>query len=235
MKRLIGTALILLLCIAIPSSFSYELILNNGKTVQGTLLSEDDEKLSIKDKDGVILNFKKSIVDLQKTAEANRPVQEPVVAAKDPEKPAKAETPSKPKKPARVYEQSDVYRLRSEIPLESGAGVQFEEGKPSDRPKGRSGEEWQEMTQGLLAQIKEAEQVYQQASAKCKEFQSATIQTHMAVAPDGGATDLVQAKEQACQFAEDAKGAVDRARQEYAAAVAQARQENVLPGYIATE
>ena len=235
MKRLFGTVTILLFWIALSPAFSYELILKNGKTVQGTLVSEDAEKISIKGKDGVILNFKKSIVDVQKTADANRPVPEPVAAPVDPEKPAKAETASKPKKPARVYEQSDVYRLRSEIPLESGAGVQFEEGTPMERPKGRSGAEWQQITQELLAQIKNAQQAYQQASVKCREFQGATIQTHLAISPGGAATDLVQAKEQACQFAEDAKGALEKAREEYAEAVAQARQENVLPGYIATE
>jgi hypothetical protein len=235
MKRHTYTLIILFLWIAVPISFSYELILKNGKTVQGTLISEDQEKISIKDKQGVILNFKKSIVDIQKTADANAPVEKPVVAAKETEKPAKVETPAKPKKPSRVYEQSDVYRLRSEYPMESGAGVQFEEGTPDRRPKGRSGEEWQQMTQSLLAQIKEAEQAYQQASAQCKEFQGATIQTHIAVTKDGAQTDLVEAKERACQYAEDAKGAIDRARAEYAATVEQARQENVLPGYIATE
>jgi hypothetical protein len=236
MKTLMFTIIFLVIGSA-PITFGYELILKSGKTVQGTLVTEDDEKITIKDEDGITLNFKKNLIDLQKTADANQPKPaESVVAVKEPEKPAtKTEEPSKPKKPARVYEQSDVYRLRSEYPMESGAGVQFEEGKPDSAPKGRSGEEWQQITQSLLAQIKSAEQAYQQASAKCKEFQGATIQTHRAVTEEGATTDLVAAKEGICQAAEEAKSAVDNARAEYAAAVEQARQENVLPGYIATE
>jgi hypothetical protein len=120
--------------------------------------------------------------------------------------------------------------------MESGAGVQFEEGKiePS-ATKGRSGEEWQEITQSLLDQVKQAEQDYQRLSAKCQEFQSAAIQTHIAVTPEGKEVPLAEAKEHACQMAEDAKGMLESARAEYAAAVEQARQENVLPGYIARE
>ena len=217
-----------------PFVFSYELILKNGKTIQGTFVSEDEEKISIKDKDGVTLNFKKTLIDQEKTAEANKPAPEPEKAA-EPEKPAEPKEPAKPKKPARVYDSNDLYRLRSEYPMESGAGVQFEEGEKVSAPKGRSGEEWQALTQDLLAQIKAAEQDYQQLSAKCKEFQGTTIQTHIAVTPEGKQTDLAQAKEQVCQQAEDAKGALESAKQEYASAVEEAKQQNVLPGYIATE
>ena len=119
--------------------------------------------------------------------------------------------------------------------MESGAGVEFEEGAVDTLPKGRTGEEWQQITQDLLAQVQSAEVAYQQATAKCKEFQTATIQTHVAITPEGKPTDLVQAKERACQMAEDAKGALDGARQQYADAVEQAKQENVPRGYIATE
>jgi hypothetical protein len=236
MKTLICTIIVLVLS-SVPFTYGYEIILKSGKTIQGTLVHEDDAKITIQDKDGITLNFKKSIIDLQKTAAANTPArEETAVPTREPEKTAtKEEVPAKAKKPARVYEQSDVYRLRSEYPMESGAGVQFEEGKPDTTPKGRSGEEWQQITQSLLAQIKSAEQAHQQASAKCKEFQGATIQTHTAITEEGAATDLVAAKEEICQAAEDSKAAVDRARAEYAAAVEQARQENVLPGFIATE
>ncbi len=178
MKKIACIA-VLLLWIA-PFAFSYSLILKNGKAVEGTLIREDDETFSIKDKDGVTLNFKKNIVDLEKTAVANRPSEERPPIVKEADKPVEAKSPAKPKKPARVYSSTDLYRLRNEYPMESGAGVQYEEGKPETAPKGRSGEEWQEITQSLLAQIKSAEQAYQLLSAKCKEFQGAAIQTHMA-------------------------------------------------------
>jgi hypothetical protein len=233
MKTSVCTAIVLFLG-AVSFTFSYEIILKNGKEFEGTLISEDTEKITIKDKDGLILNFKKGIVDLEKTSEANKPVEEPPVETKQPDKPVE-QTPAKPRKPARVYDQSDVYRLRSEYPMESGAGVQFEEGSPDHAPKGKSGEEWQAITQSLLDEIKAAEQAYEQSAAKCKEFQGATIQTHIAVTSEGKQTDLAEASKRACQVAEEAKAAVEAARAQHAAAVEQARQENVLPGYIVTE
>ncbi|MCI0411711.1 hypothetical protein L0222_02790 [bacterium] len=232
MKRIAFSFVILLL--VANWGFAYDLILKSGKVIQGTLVSENEENIFIKDKDGITLNFKKTMVDLQKTSEANKPMQ-PVV--EEPKKPEVAEkSAEKPKKKARVYNAADINRLRDEYPLESGAGVQFEEGKTVVKDKkGLSGEEWQELTQSLLAQIKAAEEDYQRLSAKCSEFQGAAIQTHIAVSPEGKEVNLVEAKERACQAAEDAKAALESVRQEYANAVERARQENVLPGYIARE
>ena len=215
-------------------AFCYDVVLKNGKTVSGILVSEDDEKISIKDAAGLLLNFKKSSIDLEKTALLNKPVDQPAVT-KEPEKPVEAVEPRQPKKPAKVYSAEDLYRLRGEYPMDSGAGVEFEEGENPGPRTERTGEEWQQLTQELLAGVKAAEQDYQQLTAKCKEFQSATIQTHVAISAEGQPTDLVKAKETACQNAEDAKTALDRVRQEYESAVAEAREANVPRGYIATD
>ena len=235
MKRIAGLSAGILLLIA-TFGFAYDLILKSGKVIQGTIVSENEETIFIKDKDGIALNFKKTMVDLEKTAEANKPVQQKP-AVEEQKKPTAAEKGTeKSKKPARVYNASDLNRLREEYPLEPGAGVQFEEGKPVGKDKkGLSGEEWQELTQSLLAQVKAAEEDYQRLSAKCSQFQGAAIQTHIAVSPEGKEVNLVEAKERTCQAAEDAKAALESARQEYANAVERAKQENVLPGYIATE
>jgi superfamily II DNA helicase RecQ len=226
------------ICLALAGvGTAYDVVLKNGKTVHGSLISEDNEKISIKDKDGLVLNFKKSLIDLEKTSAANKPaaVAEPAKPAEQPQKESAEKSAPKTKKPARVYTDSDLYRLRAEHPMESGAGVEFEEGQPVSSGKGRSGEEWEQLTQQLFAEVKQAEQAYQQLSAKCKEFQGAAIQTHMAVTPEGKQVPLGEAKEQQCQAAEDAKGALEAAKQQYAAAVEQAKQDNVPPGYIATE
>ena len=233
MKHQIILLLFFAALIALPAS-AYELVLKNGKVIRGALISEDEQQVIIKDEHGITLKFKKTLIDVSRTEAANK-VVEPTPAKAEPKKVITEETPKKSKKPARVYDQNDVNRLRSEYPMESGEGVQFEEGEPVPAKKGRSGEEWQEITQSLLAAVKEAEAASQQLSAKCKEFQGATIQTHRAITADGKPTDLVQAKEEACQMAEDAKAAVERARQQHAGAVQQARQENIPPGYIVTE
>ena len=221
-------------------TFAYHVILKNGKTFDGTLMSDDADKITIKDKDGLVLNFKKLSIDMEKTAEANKPVEKPAVEAPA-EKPVAAEPKDavakidKPKKPARVYTANDLYRLRGEYPMDNtGADIQ----SPSpDVPanKGMSGEEWQQLTQGLLTQIKQAEQNYQEASAKCKELQGATVQTHVVVNERGEAVDMVEATKSACQAAEQAKADIESARQAYQQAVEQAKQQNVLPGYIAQD
>src|SRR5258705_3303000 len=83
-------------------AFAYQVILKNGKTVEGTFVTEDSEKISVKDKDGVLLNFKKNLTDLEKTAEANKPVEEPPKQEKvEPQKESTPTPPAKPKKPAR--------------------------------------------------------------------------------------------------------------------------------------
>jgi hypothetical protein len=216
--------------------FAYDLILKSGKVIQGTVVAETEDSIFIKDKDGITLNFKKTLVDLEKTADANKTVQQKPALDEQKKTTAAEKSLEKPKKPARVYNAEDLERLRDKYPLEPGAGVQFEEGKPAGKDKkGRSGEEWQELTEGLLAQIKAAEENYERLSASCREFQSAAIQTHLAINPEGKEVNLVEAKERTCQAAEDAKADLESARQEYADAVERARQENVLPGYIARE
>lgn len=238
MKKLF--ALLFALALFANVTFAYHVILKNGKTFEGTLISDDAEKITIKDKDGLVLNFKKPSIDLEKTVEANKPVEKP--PAETPvEKPAAAEQKKdstrveKPKKSGRVYTANDLYRLRGEYPMDNtGADIQ----SPSpDVPanKGMSGEEWQQLTQGLLNQIKQAEQNYQQASAKCKELQGATVQTHVVVNERGEAVDMVEATKSACQESEQAKADIESARQAYQQAVEQAKQQNVLPGYIAQE
>jgi hypothetical protein len=215
-------------------SFGYQVILKNGKTLDGTFVSEDSEKISIKDKDGVLLNFKKSLIDLEKTAEANKPVEEPPKTV-EPKKEIAPEQPPKPKKKARVYTANDLYRLRNSLPLESsGADIQ-QPGPDVDSSQGMTGEQWQQLTQSLLDQIHSAEQYAQEAAAKCKELQGATVQTHIVVNEQNQTVNMQEATKQACDAAEEAKGQIESAKQAYQDAVEQAKQQNVLPGYISQE
>jgi hypothetical protein len=232
---------VMIVVIALLSSFAfaYSVILKNGKTFEGTLVTDDAEKITIKDKDGVVLNFKKPSIDLEKTAEANKPAEKP--AAEPPketpatEKKDAAPKVNQPKKAGRVYTADDLYRLRGQYPLDnSGADIQ----SPSpDVPeaKGMSGDEWLQLTQNLVSQIKQAEQNYQKASAQCKQLQGATIQTHMVLNGQGQPVDMVQATKDACQAADQAKSDLDSAHQAYDSAVEQAKQQGVLPGYIAEQ
>jgi len=231
-------ALLFSLLLMTNLTFAYHLILKNGKTFDGTLVSEDAEKVIIKDKDGVVLNFKKAVVDLDQTANANKPEEkapEPATNEKASEQKTSEAKTEKPKKPARVYTADDLMRLRGEYPMDN-TGADIQSPAPDVAPaKGMSGEEWETLTQNLLNQIKQAEQNYQQASAKCKELQGATIQTHMVVNGQNQPVDMVEATKNACAAAEQAKADIDSARKAYDSAVEQARQQNVPPGYIAED
>ena len=216
-------------------AFAYQLVLKNGKVIQGTLIIEDDEKITLQDKDGVSLTFKKNSVDLEKTTIANKPPEEPAIApVEEPKKAPPVESKPKPKTPAKVYTANDLYRLRGEYPMDN-TGADIQGSIPEGDGQKMTGEQWQQLTQNLLNQMKQAEQIAQEASAKCKEFQGATIQTHIAIDQQNQQVDMVEATKQACQAATDAKAQAGAAQQEYENAVEQARQESVLPGYITKE
>ncbi len=59
------------------SAESYTVILKNGKVLKGKLLSETEDVLVFKDEQGLQYSLKKSVIDLQKTNEANEPPPEP--------------------------------------------------------------------------------------------------------------------------------------------------------------
>jgi hypothetical protein len=81
MKRLI--VLFLLLIVLPYSAESYTVILKNGKVLKGKLLSETDELLVFKDEVGLQYSLKKSLVDLEKTKQANVPLTPPVPAPEE--------------------------------------------------------------------------------------------------------------------------------------------------------
>src|SRR5574341_1551486 len=114
-KILLATLMIAATAMSVSS---YDLVLKNGKIVKGTIVSEDQNKIVLKDNSGVQLTFNKTTVDQEKTAAANRAEEKPVPAtpAAEEKKPAEPET-QQPKKPARTYTESDIYRLRSNYPM----------------------------------------------------------------------------------------------------------------------
>ncbi len=237
MNRITVLFFVCLFAIAM-SATTYEIVLKNGKIVRGEAVTEDEEKIVLKDSGGISLTFKKTAIDQKKTALANKPVEQPapqVTAVEPAEKDKNSADPKKAGKPARVYTDRDVNRLRGEYPMDETWKDMDLSAAKSEKKAGRSGEEWQQITGDLLAQWKAAEDSQRRLSAKCNEFKGAAIQTHTAIDEKGQEVNLGEAKERVCQAADDAQQAVDQAQQQYESAVAQAREENVLRGYIVTE
>lgn len=110
MKKIIPI-LLLVLFVGAASTGAYTIILKNGKTMTGTLVSETDKVILFKDIDGVQYSLKKENLDLVKMSEANAPIPEPAVEAS----PAPVEQPVVKKK-SRVYTKEDVDSLREKYP-----------------------------------------------------------------------------------------------------------------------
>src|SRR5262245_25175160 len=105
----------------ISTTYAYDVVLKNGKSIHGTKVSEDQNQIVVQDASGVRINIKKSNVDTAKTEAAN---QQSTTAPT----PASAITPSKPaatkkaepKKPARKITKEDLEKLRDKYDLGEG-------------------------------------------------------------------------------------------------------------------
>ena len=103
--------LFLILCIGVMSAAAYTVVLKNGKTMTGTLISETDQVILFKDDGGVQYSLKKANLDLAKMTEANAAPVQPEPAAVTP-----PPAPEVPKKKGRVYTKEDVDNLRAKYP-----------------------------------------------------------------------------------------------------------------------
>jgi hypothetical protein len=88
--------LIFSLCL-IQTAFCYTVVLKNGKTKEGTLLSENDEAYVLQDSEGIRMTFKKATVDVAKTIQQNS--VDSTATVKDPKESAPS-TPAEPATPA---------------------------------------------------------------------------------------------------------------------------------------
>ncbi|PWT89144.1 MAG: hypothetical protein C5B54_09430 [Acidobacteria bacterium] len=110
MPRGLLCVLIGLTMILVSSAESYTVILKNGKVLKGTLLSENDSIIVFKDDQGLQFSLKKSLLDLDKTRQANEPPPEPpAVSNQATDQPGTVQTQTPPaKKEAKVYTAADL-------------------------------------------------------------------------------------------------------------------------------
>ena len=55
------TLVVVVLFLATASfAWTYDVVLKNGKIVNGTFISEDEQKITIRDHSGIVMNFKKT-------------------------------------------------------------------------------------------------------------------------------------------------------------------------------
>jgi len=223
---------------SVSIAFSYDVILKSGKIVKGSLLSESDEVIVLQDASGIKMTFKKTLVNLERMAEVNKPPEAALPA--DPPESKEAAVPASPKKPVRVFTQKDVVRLREN---DLGAGLYGKEqvAEPGQENEAkietpeRTEEEWRASVQQLVDQVKEAEQSYNILQGKCQEFQGIMIGKDAIVNEKGESLDIRKTTQETCERAEDAKTNLEQTKKEYQDFQEYARQQMVPPGYIRTE
>jgi hypothetical protein len=79
MRAILSIVLVLLLTSLLFSEETYTVILKNGKTMKGHLVSENSEMIIFKDAQGLQYSLKKSVLDLEKMKQANAPPEPPPV------------------------------------------------------------------------------------------------------------------------------------------------------------
>jgi hypothetical protein len=68
----IPSYLLLFFVLTAPAAYGYTVVLNTGKKIQGTFVTEQQNTIVIKDSQGVLISFKKTILDLQAMSLANQ-------------------------------------------------------------------------------------------------------------------------------------------------------------------
>jgi hypothetical protein len=93
---------LLFLAVIFASAESYTVILKNGKTMQGQLLSETDDLIVFKDEQGLQFSLKKSVLDLEKMKVANETpaASEPVPPPEDIQTSTSSESETAPETPS---------------------------------------------------------------------------------------------------------------------------------------
>jgi hypothetical protein len=113
MQKIIPFLLLVVLIGISAVAGAYTVVLKNGKSMNGTLISETEQVILFKDEAGVQYSLKKSNLDLARMGEANAP--KPEVASPAAAAPAPVAAPKQTKK-SRVYTKEDVDALREKYP-----------------------------------------------------------------------------------------------------------------------
>lgn len=108
----------------------YTVVLKNGKTMKGSLVSETADTVIFKDSSGVQYSLKKANLDLAKMTELNQPPKQETVPQ------AQTNQTETPKKPAKTYTAEDIEKLREKYGESaisgSGGGAEAVEMTPAE-------------------------------------------------------------------------------------------------------
>ena len=199
---------------------AYEVVMKNGKVVKGDLVSQNDTMIVLKDASGIQLQLKKSTVDLAKTEAANVP---PAPAPQKQQAPAPVSQKAKeqPKKPARVYTQKDLDRLRGEQDLGEGT---FAAGAAETVPsatqtqaadkEAKKAEEREKKIADLQKRIEQTQNAYDSLSKQCDYLKTTNFQTNRLTDEKGNPLPYYDTIKSVCENADKAKANLDQLNQQ---------------------
>ncbi len=153
---------------------AYTVVLTSGKKVEGTLISDQESTIVLKDSHGVLISFKKSLVDLTATSAANK--REPVRADSSLSEPKRTtpsiveialETKSKRTGKSKTITASDI----DQAPEISVLGVEIPElartGKTHS--SGVSERDWQRRLQAIKREVNRLREKQIDAESSCEQ------------------------------------------------------------------
>jgi hypothetical protein len=223
-------------CIA----YGYTVILKNGKQIEGSFVEEDDSKILIKDKDGIILTFRKSTLDLDAMEELNEASDEAPAATCDSgdcgTQTLKNEKEIR-KPPKRIFTNEDLKDL-PELSI-AGSDTPVETTEPEEEPAYDASDDesieaeayWKEQTSKIAEQLNAAEDQYNSLKKNCEDARQ-ELAFYVLNGYWGGNLAVAQDATYFCSQAEDAKTEWERWKGRLEDFQEQARREGALPGWV---
>jgi DNA-binding transcriptional regulator YiaG len=204
----------ILLAFVSTTTFAYDVVLKNGKSIHGTKVSEDENQIVVQDASGIRINIKKSNVDTAKTENANQQTTAtPALASTAaPSKPA-ASQKTEPKKPARKFTKEEIEKLREKYDLGQGTfGETSKEGSENgdesvvdNSSTEKTEAEWREEAEMHRQKLEKAEEQYNRLNEECGKLKQIAVQTHVLVDEQGNELPMQDTTKEVCDLAESAQ------------------------------
>jgi hypothetical protein len=225
----------------ISTTYAYDVVLKNGKSVHGTKVSEDENQIVVQDASGVRINIKKTNVDTAKTEAANPQTTTPQTppATNTPPKPATTQTAT-PKKPARKITKEDLEKLKEKYDLGEGTfnkdsdedSEKTDESAEDNSSTEKTEAEWREEAEKHREKLEQAQEQYNRLNEECGKLKKISVQTHILVDEQGNELPMQETTKQVCDLAESAQEKLNEERSSYSEFTTEAKQQAVPPGWL---
>lgn len=220
------------------TALAYTVILKNGKQVQGTFVEDKGSTIEIKDRDGVLLTFRKSTLNLDKMLEVNGGESSAPAPGPTPTQTAPQDT-EKPRKATKVYTNEDLKDLPelavagSDEPVTYPEETVAEDQPTQDKPAASFDAEayWKSQTREIGTRLRQVEGDYEYLKQQCDNAREA-LKYYVLNGYMGVNLAVAQDATYFCDQANQAKAELERQQKDLEDFQDHARKEGALPGWI---